>query len=158
MILYHGSNVDFQQIELEKSKTNKDFGKGFYLSDSREQAEKLAQFKVVTLGGNVIIHRFEIEDDILTRPELSIKIFKEYSREWAEFIFLNRKNDTDIQKHEYDIVFGPIANDKVGMQIRKLQDGSIDFEEFLHRIKYMKGITFQYFFGTQRAIDKLKKL
>ena len=158
MILYHGSNMVFDMIDLNKSKTNKDFGKGFYLSDSYEQAKKMAQFKVVTLGGDVIVQSYEVNDEILKDSTLNIKIFKEYSKEWAEFIFANRGNDNEAQIHDYDIVYGPIANDRIGLQIRKLQDGSIDFEEFLHRIKYMKGITFQYFFGTENAINKLKKL
>lgn len=32
MILYHGSNMLIEKIELELSKPNKDFGKSFYLS------------------------------------------------------------------------------------------------------------------------------
>ena len=158
MILYHGSNMVFEKIDLNKSKTNKDFGKGFYLSDNYEQAEKMAQFKVVTLGGNVNVQSYELDNEILKDNTLNIKIFNEYSKEWAEFIFANRDNNSDIQCHDYDIVYGPIANDRVGLQIRKFHDGSIDFEEFLHRIKYMKGITFQYFFGSNKAINKLKKL
>ena len=158
MILYHGSNMVFEKIDLNKSKTNKDFGKGFYLSDNYEQAEKMAQFKVVTLGGNVNVQSYEVDNEILKDNTLNIKIFNEYSKEWAEFIFANRDNNSDIQCHDYDVVYGPIANDRVGLQIRKFHDGSIDFEEFLHRIKYMKGITFQYFFGTNKAINNLKKL
>ena len=38
MILYHGSNTAIEQIDLEKSKPNKDFGRGFYLSELEEQA------------------------------------------------------------------------------------------------------------------------
>ena len=38
MKLYHGSTVDITNIDLSKSKPNKDFGKGFYLSDNRQQA------------------------------------------------------------------------------------------------------------------------
>ncbi len=34
MILYHGTNLDFAEIDLKKSKPNKDFGQGFYLSPS----------------------------------------------------------------------------------------------------------------------------
>lgn len=158
MILYHGSNTDFEEIDLNKSKTNKDFGKGFYLSDNYKQAKEMAQFKVVTLGGNVIVNKYEVDDSILCDNTLKIKTFESYSKEWAEFIFANRKNSSDIQIHDYDVIHGPIANDKVGLQIRKLQDGSINFDEFLHRLKYMRGITFQYFFGTQKAINKLKKL
>ena len=32
MILYHGTNAEFGEIDLCKSKPNKDFGQGFYLS------------------------------------------------------------------------------------------------------------------------------
>ncbi len=158
MILYHGSNVEFNTIDLNKSKTNKDFGKGFYLSDNYEQAMEMAQFKVITLGGCVSISKYEVHDLILHDDTLKTMIFADYSKEWAEFVFANRKNGSEIPIHSYDIVYGPIANDKVGLQMRKLQDGSISLDEFLHRLKYMKGITFQYFFGTQRAVDKLKKL
>ena len=43
MILYHGSNVEFDSIDLLKSKPNKDFGKGFYLSDNYDQAFEMAK-------------------------------------------------------------------------------------------------------------------
>ena len=55
-------------------------------------------------------------------------------------------------------MIGPIANDRVGLQIRNYVEHNIDFPTFLERLKYMKGITFQYFFGTERAIKLLKKL
>lgn len=158
MILYHGSNTSFDQIDLTKSLPNKDFGKGFYLSDNYKQAEEMAKFKVVISGGNVIVQSYHTEDSILDDDSLKIKIFKEYTQEWAEFILANRNNNSEVPVHDYDIVYGPIANDKVGMQIRKYKDGSINFEEFLHRLQFMKGITFQYFFGTDKAINKLRKL
>ena len=52
----------------------------------------------------------------------------------------------------------PIAHDKVGVQIRNFMEGNIDFDTFLKKLAFMKGITFQYFFGTQRAIDLLEKI
>ena len=87
--------------------------------------------------------------------QLRIKVSKEYSEEWADFVFVNQDG---LEVETYDIVYGPIANDKVGLQIKKLKDGSIDKEEFLNRLKYMKGITFQYYFGTEQAIKHLRKL
>jgi hypothetical protein len=39
MRLYHGSTVDIDVIDFSFSKPNKDFGKGFYLSADRHQAE-----------------------------------------------------------------------------------------------------------------------
>ena len=44
------------------------------------------------------------------------------------------------------------------VQIRNFMEGNISIEVFLERLKYMKGITFQYFFGTEKAIKHLKKL
>ena len=155
MILYHGSNVAIDHIDLEKSKPFKDFGQGFYLSENERQALDMAQLKALTFGGKPFVSKFEFDTSLMHNSDLRIKIFKEYSEEWADFVFANREG-TDIE--HYDIVYGPIANDKVGLQIRKLKDGSIDKTEFLNRLKYMKGITFQYYFGTERAIKHLKRL
>ena len=159
MILYHGSNVLIDNIDLQRSKPNKDFGKGFYCSDDKQQALRMAELKSDFLGGEPQITSFEFDENILKgNTEFSVRIFTDYSKEWADFIFVNRNNPTDENIHPYDIIYGPIANDKVGLQIRKLEDRLIDKEEFLHRLKYMKGITFQYFFGTNKAIQALKKL
>ena len=43
MILYHGSNIDIDKIDLTKSKPYKDFGKGFYLSADKQQAQRMAE-------------------------------------------------------------------------------------------------------------------
>ena len=43
MILYHGSNVDIQNISLSACRPYKDFGRGFYLTDIPEQAERMAE-------------------------------------------------------------------------------------------------------------------
>ena len=155
MILYHGSNMDIDKIDLEMSKPNKDFGKGFYLSEREEQAMEMANFKSVLLGGEPIVTKFEFDVEMMKNSNLRVKVFKEYSEEWADFVFANREGH---EVEQYDIVYGPIANDKVGLQIRKLKDGSIDKAEFLNRLKYMKGITFQYYFGTEKAIKYLSKL
>lgn len=155
MILYHGSNIGIGQIDLTKSKPNKDFGQGFYLSDNEKQAQEMAEFKAMQLGGDPIVSRFEFDDTIMSDTSFKVLRFEEYSEEWADFVLKNRDG---VATEKYDIVYGPIANDKVGLQIRKLKDGSIDKKEFLNRLKYMKGITFQYFFGSENAIKHLKKI
>jgi hypothetical protein len=50
------------------------------------------------------------------------------------------------------------ADDKVGVQIRNFMEGNISIDVFLERLKFIKGITFQYFFGTEKAIKLLKRL
>jgi uncharacterized protein YutD len=125
------------------------------LSESEEQAMKMANFKSALVGGDPIVTRFEFDNSLMNSESLRTKIFEDYSEEWADFVFANREGRV---VEQYDIVYGPIANDKVGLQIRKLKDGTIDKAEFLNRLKYMKGITYQYFFGTEAAIQHLVRL
>lgn len=158
MRLYHGSIVQIDTINLAKSRPNKDFGRGFYLSADRQQAQRMGEFKALTEGGTPVMNVYEVDDDILSSTDLKVLQFDGYSREWAEFIFLNRNNPQPQQAHDYDVVYGPIANDRVGVQISKYEAGDITLDQFLDNLKYMKGITYQYFFGTERAIDKLRKL
>ena len=157
MILYHGSNVQIVEIDLQKSRPNKDFGRGFYLSADREQALRMAQFKTKIEGGVPFVTEYEFDTSFLTNGELKVKTFDAYTEEWAQFIFLNRNNRSSVQQHNYDIIYGPIANDYVGAQMMKYEEGDITLAELLENLKYMKGITFQYFFGTERAIAKLHK-
>lgn len=42
MRLYHGSNIVIDSINLAMCRPYKDFGKGFYLTDIKEQAENMA--------------------------------------------------------------------------------------------------------------------
>ena len=154
MILYHGSNLPVETIDLALSKPNKDFGRAFYLSTNKEQAEVMASFKAELLGGEKVVTRFEID----SFEGLKVKTFNEYSEDWAHFVYSHRTEPQGRTLHDYDVVYGPIANDRIGAQITRFQQGYITFEEFLNRIKYIKGITFQYAFCTQKAIDRLKRI
>jgi hypothetical protein len=157
MILYHGSNIMINVIDLTMSKKYKDFGQAFYLSAEKDQAQKMALAKVVQFGGEESITTFEFDETSLSSSELKVLCFMEYSREWAEFVFNNRDENQDYQ-HPYDIVYGPIADDYIGLQIRDFKRHNITFEQFLSNIRYHKGITFQYAFCTQRAIEQLLRL
>ncbi len=157
MILYHGTNTDFTRICLEKSKPNKDFGKGFYLSADLKQAEDMAKIKTEQLEyGEPTVLSYEIGDNF--RSELKVLEFTDYSEEWAKFILLNRNNPTSKQAHDYDVVIGPIADDRVGLQLWRYENHSIDMPTLIKNLKFMKGITMQYFFGTELAISRLVRL
>ena len=104
------------------------------------------------------MNTYLFDEQVLKSDDLRVLIFEGYTREWAEFIFLNRNNKTAIPAHDYDIVYGPIANDRVGVQIGKYEAGDITLDQFLENLKYIEGVTFQYYFGTERAIAKLTKI
>lgn len=156
MILYHGSTIQIDQIDLTKSRPNKDFGLAFYLSAEREQAEEMAAFKADFEGGEPVINVYEFDERLFN--SFRYKRFEEYSQDWAHFVYDHRTEPKGRTLHNFDIVYGPIANDRIGAQITRYKQGYINFEQFLERIKYIKGITFQYAFCTQEAIDKLIKL
>lgn len=157
MKLYHGTNRDFKSIDLKKSKPNKDFGRGFYLSDNYEQALNMAKVKVEQMESGVItVQEYSFDECLLDR--LNVLRFDEYTEDWAKFILLNRNNPDDRPAHDYDIVIGPIADDRVGVQLWKYENKAIDLPTLVNNLKYMKGITIQYFFGTERAIQLLKRI
>ncbi|MBD5163130.1 MAG: DUF3990 domain-containing protein [Bacteroidales bacterium] len=155
MKLFHGSNLSILTIDLEKSKPFKDFGKGFYLSDNEAQAADMAKFKCSISGGAPIVTEFEFDSHGLNSSILKVKRFDTYSEEWLDFIIANREGK-EVEK--YDFVYGPIADDKVGFQLRRYKDELIDKAELIERLKYMKGITFQYFFGSEEAIKYLTRI
>ena len=89
MILYHGTNADFGEIDLRKSKPNKDFGQGFYLSREYTQAMVMAKTKVEQLEtGTPTVLTFEADEEQMNSQR--VLRFDDYTEEWAKFILLNR--------------------------------------------------------------------
>lgn len=158
MILYHGSYLTIERIDLSKSRPNKDFGRAFYLSADEQQAWERAYAAITLWGGQPSVTAYDFDEQLMTSGELKVRCFEEYSEEWADFIFANRERKKPPFKHDYDIVYGPIANDNVGEQVALFKGGYISRERFLRKLKNMRGITFQYAFCTEAAISKLKKL
>lgn len=156
--LYHGTNVWFGEIDLNKSKKHKDFSRGFYLTEDRNQARRLAEQRCLVDGGDIVILSFDFDaEQAKADSTLRLLMFDGYTREWAEFINLNRNMNNGRQKfHHYDIVYGPIADDKVGLQIKLFNQRIIDIDTLQERLKFVKP-TYQYYFGTEKALKYLKK-
>jgi hypothetical protein len=156
MKLYHGSNVEIEYVDLSRGRRGKDFGKGFYANPDYMQAVEFCSNVVRREGSGIpTVTSFEFDESALNI--LNIKRFDGYTQEWAEFILMNRNNISDKPAHDFDIVIGPIADDGVGTQIRRLSRGFITFDAFLEEIKYSK-VSIQYFFGTEKALKYLKKI
>ena len=155
--LYHGSNNKIKKIDLSQCNPYKDFGQAFYLTTDQNQALEIANARVDIFGGNPEVNIYCFDESLLNDGTLRFKSFDGYTEEWADFIYQHR-DETIVPpyQHSFDVVYGPIANDRVGLQIRNYRLGNINKKEFLRRLKYMKGITFQYAFCTVRAIEKLQ--
>lgn len=57
MILYHGSNMVIDEIDLNKCRPYKDFGQGFYCTEIKEQAELMAKRVARIYGGTPYVNK-----------------------------------------------------------------------------------------------------
>lgn len=157
MKLYHGSNMEIERIDLQMSRPNKDFGQGFYLTADRAQALRMGEQKVRQNGGRPVVNVYEFDEKYLNDERLKVKTFDAYTEEWARFILANRDRRTQERVHEYDIIVGPIADDQVGLQLFRYMRHYIDLRTLIENLKFVR-LTIQYYFGTERAVQLLKKL
>lgn len=164
MKLYHGSNIVIDSINLAMCRPYKDFGKGFYLTDIEEQAEKMAIRVSRIYGGSPIVNVFEIQDNFKEIPNINIKDFGlQTTEEWAKFVMNNRDRAfSDIESvlcnkdNKYDIVIGPVADDNMALLFRQYENEVIDFETLLKGMIYKKTSS-QYSFHTEKSIKLLSR-
>lgn len=153
--LYHGSNVEIETINLDKCSPYKDFGKGFYLTDIKEQAKQMAVRRTRIAGeGKPTVTAYSFDERLLENSSLQVKLFDTPSKEWALFILANRKG---LMQPVYDIVIGPIADDGVVFQLERYVHRLITLDTLVEELTYRK-LNRQYFFGTELSISKLQKL
>ena len=118
---------------------------------------RMAEQKVHLLGGEPTLNVYEFDESLLKASWLKVKIFEGYTEEWAEFVLANRNRSAQKPVHDFDIVVGAIADDKVGLQLFRYMRNYIDLPALVENLKYVR-LTEQYYFGTERAVDLLKKL
>jgi len=131
MKVYHGSYTAIENIDFAFCQKNRDFGKGFYVTNLQEQAEIWAKRKGNDNNTEAVVTSFDFAEHFYNDKFLNILRFENYSEEWLDFIVLNRKNYSEQQAHDYDIVEGPVANDKIATQVDEYLDGIISKEQFL---------------------------
>lgn len=156
MILYHGSNVAFEAIDLSKASPAKDFGCGFYMTDSLECAQKTSLQRVARMGGLPKVMSFVFDENAASA--FRIKRFDHPCAEWALFARANRRSDVEAVDHNrdnrYDVVVGPIANDRISLQFRLFERGTITIDEFVRGLQFKELYT-QFSFHTPAALSLL---
>jgi len=157
MILYHGSYTKIKEIDLSKAKRNKDFGRGFYTTKIGRHADAMAkqQGRKHSCKGVVSIFKFDFDRAFLS-GEYKVRRFDKYTLEWLGFIESNRTNKTDAPVHDYDMVEGPVADDKVIRNMPDYESGIISAEEFLEMLQYED--SHQICFCTQKSLDTIEPL
>ncbi|MCL2819713.1 MAG: DUF3990 domain-containing protein [Oscillospiraceae bacterium] len=161
MILFHGTNIKIGNIDFDKSRLRTDFGKGFYLSDKLGNARNWAVDKS-SISETPTVMRYEIDKTILNDDRISYLRFDSPTIEWLNFVRDNRQKTINGMsnkepRHSYDIVSGPIANDKVAIAVEKYCREKLTAEETLLEVKAIKNV-FQLSMHTQLALSYIQSI
>ena len=134
MKLYHGSHIEVKNPKILTSARLGDFGRGFYTTSNLEQARRWAQIRAIQENQpSGVVTVFDVPDHLFSHPELQIKSFENANAVWLDFVLANRK-DVDFD-HEFDLVCGPVADDRVYVCLNMLEDGLADRETVIRKLK-----------------------
>lgn len=140
--VYHGCREIVEFPEIRVTRFNKDFYFGFYCTEMREQAIRWA----TRFTGTGILNEYEYHPS----PDLSVLRFEAMSEEWLDFIVACRNG----VPHAYDIVEGPMADDKIFNYVQNYLDGTITRAAFWELARF-KHPTHQISFHSARALSCL---
>jgi len=157
MKVYHGSYTEIETIDLSKGELQRDFGRGFYVTKLREQAEYWAKRKSNLKKTKGIVTEFTFYESTFSSDYYKLLRFEDYSEEWLDFVILNRKNDLLNNVHNYDIVEGPVADDAIATRIILFLKGGISKNDFLEDLRFKHAISHQIAFCTEKSLAMLTK-
>lgn len=171
LILYHGSYCEIKEPDLDKCAKRKDFGQGFYLTTSKEQAESflktsiakaIAAGKIEETQDYGYISTFEIK----LYKELKVCIFEEADVDWLHCIAAHRKKklftDVEDEMSKYDVIVGKIADDATNTTLTAYLGGAYgivgdkETDDFCIKQLLPNKLKDQYCFKTEDAIKCLK--
>lgn len=143
MQIYYGSNVIVNQPKIITDGFYKDFGYGFYCTNFEKQAKRWA----LTKKNKHVVNVYSYTEN----KNLNCLIFKEMSDEWLDFVVSSRQGE----RHEYDIVEGPMADDTIWNYVDDFARGLISRTAFWELVKF-KYPTHQIVFCTEAALKCLE--
>ncbi len=167
--LYHGTIYEIDQVNVFEGNKRRDFGQGFYMAVSKEQAigmmhKKYREAKTRKLSGiDISLHErlYEIDIDTELAKSLKVKTFDYANMEWLEFVLMCREKGK--MPHDYDIVIGPTADDDTMFCLKAYWDGlygkvgSDDAKRILLSNLEPDNLGIQYYIGKQDVADRLIK-
>ncbi|MDR3133448.1 MAG: DUF3990 domain-containing protein [Prevotellaceae bacterium] len=156
MQVFHGSYTEIIRIDLTQSLSNKDFGQGFYVTKNRKHAENWAKIMGRKRHTKGHVTEFIFYERAFTDKQYKTLRFSGYNGDWLDFVVLNRDPSTNQQRHDFDIVEGPIADDKVATRINDYLAGIISKAEFLEELRFHEE-THQICFCSLKSLQMLKR-
>lgn len=148
--LYHGSYMKVDLPDVSAGRSNLDFGKGFYVTNLKEQAERWA---VITGSRHNdddwgIVNEYDFNDEVLSAYR--VLSFPTYDIEWLDFVVRNRRGEENTEG--YDAIEGGVANDQVIDTIEDYENGRITADQALDQLRFKKP-NHQLCIRNQKLID-----
>ena len=173
MALYHGSYCVVENPDLKKCAVLKDFGRGFYLTTSKEQAKSFAKISAARAKSRGIIPNsekfayisfFKVADI----DDLKSFAFKTADVDWLHCIVAHRKERAfaEVRKsmQDYDVISGKIANDDTNATIIAYMGnvfgamGGEQADNMCISLLLPERLKDQFCFRSDKAISKLEFL
>lgn len=171
LILYHGSYCEVKEPDIKKCAKKKDFGQGFYLTTSKEQAESFLKTSIAKaiVAGKIkesqnygYISTFKIK----LSKELQVHVFEDADVDWLHCIAAHRKKKlfTEVENEmaKYDVIVGKIADDATNATLTAYLGGVFgtvgdkEADDFCIKQLLPNKLKDQYCFKTEEAIKCLK--
>ena len=150
--VYHGSYTEIKNPMTNVGRKNLDFGQGFYLYNSKSEAESWAKIASNREGDDVnpIVNVYNFDYFRTKNIGYRFNEFETYNIEWLNFV-VDCRNGKDVFS-DYDIVIGGVANDKVIDTVEDYEKGIITAEQALGQLRY-KDVNHQICILNQEIID-----
>ena len=151
MILYHGSIEIVDNPKIRIPSRSSDYSYGFYTTTSFKQAEDWVKRKLNANNPIGYVNVYELDEDLV--KSLKTLLFESPTEDWLDFVMSNRTNKDF--NHDFDIVYGPVANDKVYAAFALYEGGIIDKQNLISELKAYKLVD-QYLYHTDKALKAIK--
>lgn len=150
--VYHGSIDEVVNPEIRQPNRSLDYGSGFYTTTSYEQAKRWVERRMKDKGVAIgYVNIYELDEKLV--KNMKSLFFEKPTEEWVSFVMRNRTERNFI--HDYDVVYGPVADDSVYTQFALYEGGIISLPTLIHELKTYKLVD-QYLFHTEKALLAIK--
>ena len=155
-LFFHGSKNEIEgEISLDYSRSNVDFGPGFYMGDNYEQS---LDFVASTKQGSIYIAKVDMSNLKILNLDIGL--------DWMLIIAFHRQklerfnSSKEYQRikqliSEYDVIVGPIADNRMFTTIEDFTNSSINSEQAIHALKDLS-LGKQIVFKTKKAIKRIE--
>lgn len=150
--VYHGSIDEVVNPEIRQPNRSLDYGSGFYTTTSYEQAKRWVERRMKDKGVAIgYVNIYELDEKLV--KNMKSLFFENPTEEWVSFVMKNRTERNFI--HDYDVVYGPVADDSVYTQFALYEGGIISLPTLIHELKTYKLVD-QYLFHTEKSLLAIK--